>query len=339
MRLKLLPLLAFLIPAHARADEPISFQVEDHGDSVEVIAHNLTMKSANVYPIRSRLEIPLTGSPMASRQMMQDSTVLQVELDGYTLSVKTKLDRPEVKELAKLAHATQVGSDVHMIFPRHAAIAVAPKSSPSPSPTPAPVPAPVPVAAPAPTPAPVPVPPPVAAPAPVPTPAPVAVPATAKKLAIPPEQRDWSGTGFYAIAAFGALGAAAYLMRKKQKAAPPLATIDVVAQRTLGAKTKVVWLAAGEREMIVSVSGTQVTMLGQWPRGSTQSTAAAELPTATATIEQAPPERPSLSPSVAGILKLRAATQNGIKIPAIEPDDSVDFEWAQEMRTASGRSK
>ena len=53
-------------------------------------------------------------------QLMQDSTVLQVELDGFTLSVKTKLERPEVHELAKLAKASQVGDDVHLIFPRHA---------------------------------------------------------------------------------------------------------------------------------------------------------------------------------------------------------------------------
>jgi hypothetical protein len=70
MRLKLLPLIAFLLPAHARADEPVSFQVVDHGDAVEVIAHNLSMKSGSIYPIRSRLEVPLTGAPMASRQFV-----------------------------------------------------------------------------------------------------------------------------------------------------------------------------------------------------------------------------------------------------------------------------
>jgi flagellar biogenesis protein FliO len=343
MRLKLLPLIAFLLPAHARADEPVSFQVVDHGDAVEVIAHNLSMKSGSIYPIRSRLEVPLTGAPMASRQFMQDSTVMQVELDGFALSVKTRLEKPEVHELAKLAKAEQVGNDIHMTFPRHA---VLPKPSPSPSPSPTPVPAPAAVSAPAPAPVPAPVP--VAAPAPAPAPvaapapAPVAKAAPAKLSApIPPEHRDWSGTGFYAIASLMALGGAAYFMKKKQKTATPAAAIDVIAQRTLGAKAKIVWLAAGQREMIVAVTGTQVRMLGQWPRGTTQAPVA-ELPTAT--IEQAPPERPSLSPSVAGILKLRAATERGRtptlpQIPAIDLEDGVDLDWAKEMLTASGRTK
>ena len=127
----LLALLA--ISSTAYADGNVTFQVVDHGDSVEVIAHNLALKNANVSPIRSRLEVPVTGTPIAGKQMMQDSTVLQVELDGFALSVKTKLDRPEVHELAKLATATQVGDDVHLMFPRHAQIA--PAAPPTTTPT------------------------------------------------------------------------------------------------------------------------------------------------------------------------------------------------------------
>jgi flagellar biogenesis protein FliO len=327
-----LALAVLLVSSTASAD--VGFQVVDHGDSVEVIAHGLTMKSASVSPIRSRLEVPLTGAPVANRQMMQDATVMQVELDGYTLSVKTKLDRPEVHELAKLAKASQVGDDVHLIFPRHAAVSVAAAPAPAPAPTPTPVAEPVKPAAAPPTTTPAPAPEPVAAkPAPMPTPT--------KKTPIPAEQsRDWNSTGFYAIAAFAALGAAAYLMKKKQKAAAPVASIDVIAQRALGGKAKVVWLAAGQREMIVAVSGAHVRMLGQWPRSQTQTNAPmAELPMAT--VETAH-EKP-VSPSVAGILKLRAATHGRApthpQIPIDNDDSDVepDMAWAKEIIAATGR--
>ncbi|HEX4452428.1 MAG TPA: flagellar biosynthetic protein FliO [Kofleriaceae bacterium] len=371
MRFKLLPLLAVLAPVmharHAHAEGEVTFSVVDHGDSVEVIAHNLTIKNTNVSQIRSRLEVPLVGNPSASRQTSPDTTVMQVELDGFALSVKTRLDKPEVHELAKLAHAEQVGSDVHLIFPRHAQLAQ-PAQPAQPQPAAAPVKAAEPPKAEAPK---------LEAPAPIPakvdaTPAaaPVAkveIPVEKKpepqKLGtpIPPEKRDWSGTGFYAIAALGALGGAAYFMKKKQKAAATqTSTIDVIAQRTLGNKAKVVWLAAGQREMIVSVTGTQVRVLGQWPRGTANAPAVEtndgprlpRLPTATAV--DTTPERPSLSPSVAGILKLRAQTQNNLPIvgrtptaqrmPTIEPlpdlDDNrgePDLAWAKEILAATGR--
>src|SRR5580704_77356 len=340
MKLHTLLIVASMISSSAYADGNVTFQVVDHGDAVEVIAHNLAMKNANVSPIRSRLEIPITGSPIASKQVMQDSTVLQVELDGLALSVKTKLERPEVHELAKLATATQVGDDIHLMFPRHAQIAAttaaptaAPTTKPTTTATAKPVVAPPPPAAPTPTPAPAPV----AIEKPIA--APISTPPPAIKKPIPPERRDWSGTGMYALAALGALGTAGYLMKKKQKTTVATSTIDVVAQRTLGSKAKVVWLAAGQREMIVAVTGTQVRMLGQWPRGTT-SAPIAELPTATAKIESVP-EKP-VSPSVAGILKLRAATQGRTptlpQIPAITDDEpDVDIEWAKEILTATGR--
>jgi flagellar biogenesis protein FliO len=371
MRLSLLPLLAVLWPVHAHADGDVNFEVIDHGDTVEVIAHGLEAKTTNISPVRSRLEVPLVGNPIANRQMMQDTTVLQVELDGISnrvLSVKTKLERPEVKNLAPLAKAMQVGNDLHLIFPRHAngtAVAAATIAPPAPKPavkaaplaTPAPV-----AAAPAPAPAPAPI---AVAPAPTPMPAPAAKPSRA----IPPEQnRDWSGTGMYAIAAFGALGAAAYFMRKKKRANVPASTIDVVAQRGLGGKAKVMWLAAGDHEMLISVTGQQVRMLGQWPRGTTQ----VRLPTATATTTDAEPEANSdepialnaltkpVSPSVAGILKLRerfprppthgrAQTQSPAPAPrraptisramvneAVATDDADDdLVWAEEILAAT----
>ena len=72
---------------------------------------------------------------------------------------------------------------------------------------------------------------------------------------------------------YGALGLAAlcgiwYLQRRrKATAGAPVSTIDIVAQRSLGGKAKIVWLTAGGRDMIVAVTAQQVRMLGQWPRG------------------------------------------------------------------------
>jgi flagellar biogenesis protein FliO len=265
-----------------------------------------------------------------------------------------------------------VGSDVHLTFPRHAQIAAPAAAPAAPTPAPAKIEAPKVDATPVPVPTPVPAPAKIEAPkveaAPAPAiakvSAPVEKPPEPAKLGtpIPPEKRDWSGTGFYMIAALGTLGGAAYIMKKKRAAAATqTSTIDVIAQRTLGNKAKVVWLAAGQREMIISVTGTQVRMLGQWPRG-TANTPALEsndgprlprLPTATA-VETAPAERPSLSPSVAGILKLRAQTQNNLpligrtptapRLPTIEPapdldtdDREPDLAWAKEILAVTGR--
>jgi flagellar biogenesis protein FliO len=375
--------LGLLLVARA-ASADVGFQVVDHGDTVEVIAHDLTMKSATVSPIRSRLEVPLTGMPVASRTIMQDATVLQVELDGYALSVKTKLDKPEVHELAKLAKASQVGNDVHLVFPRHAiataaaatraratrargattapattapaTTTAAPTAAPATTtaaptttaPSSAATPAPAPVATkpttaptPAATTAPMP-----AVPTPAPAGKPLAPTPTPSARPIPPEAaRDWSATGVYAIAALLALGAATVLVKKKQRTAAPASSIDVIAQRALGGKAKIVWLAAGQRELIVAVTGTHVRVLGQWARDAAREPARpAELPTATVEPEKPEKEKP-VSPSVAGILKLRAATHGRApthpQIPITpERDGEVepDLAWAKEILAATERS-
>lgn len=128
------------VPTVAFAETPaVSFEVADHGDSVEVIAHNVEMKGTPISSVRSRIEVPVSGQPVASRAMMVDGTVMLVEFDGISnrvLSVKTKLDRPEVKALAGLAKANQVGTDLHLTFPRHAtatATATAPVTKPEPT--------------------------------------------------------------------------------------------------------------------------------------------------------------------------------------------------------------
>jgi len=363
-----------LVSASASA-EPVSFEVADHGDSVEVIAHNLQAKTTTTSAVRSRIEVPVTGSPVASRQMMTDGTVYLVELDGSTnrvLSVKTRLDHPEVKALAGLAKATQVGSDLHLTFPRHAIVEAAKPVKLEPAPVVEAKPAPVAEAKPIAAPAPVVVEP---KPAPVvePKPANRPVPALETKPAaaahpIPAEKDStFTSPGVYALGALLALLACGYVLKKKKKDAASVTTIDVVAQRSLGNKAKVMWLSAGGRDMIVSVTSTNVRMLGQWSRGEDK-----QLPRATSlegprtsqrnldefrdefkqelAEANAVPQLASSSSAVSGILKLRARTVTGpiptrvstiqslpqVNADVATEDEEADMEWAREILTATG---
>jgi len=373
----LLALAIVAAPAIAFADPAVSFEVADHGDSVEVIAHNVEAKGTPISSVRSRIEVPVTGQPVASRAMMADGTVMLVEFDGISnrvLSVKTKLDRPEVKTLAGLAKATQVGTDLHLTFPRHAVIATEAKPA-------------APIAA--------------TAPAKIetkieakpetkietkieakpeakieaklepkaeaklattsaPLAPPKAVPVDNRPL---PVEKDSLATspGLYAFGALVALLACGYVVKKKKKDVAATSTIDVVAQRSLGNKSKVMWLSAGGREMLVAVTQQKVQMLGQWPKGTS------ELPRATS-LEQPRASRRSMtsfqqelaaetaaepapipSSAVSGILKLRARTSGPLQgragtVPPLyqinedvaTDDEDADLEWAKEILTATG---
>ena len=90
----------------------------DRGTAVEVIAHNVTAAKTGVLPIRSRLEVPLAGHPRAAGFAPKDATVKVVELEDGNLSVKVGFEHPAVIGLAKFAQASQIGPDVHLIFPR-----------------------------------------------------------------------------------------------------------------------------------------------------------------------------------------------------------------------------
>lgn len=372
MRFALVTVLA-LAPALAHADPAISFDVEDHGQSVEVIAHNVQAKNLNFSSVRSRIEIQVNGASVGAMRMMSaDPTVFLVEFDGSVnrvLSIKTRLDRPEVKTLAGLAKATQVGTDLHIAIPRHTlaevtppAIVVAPKLEPKLEPKPEPkleekptltkIEAPVAKLEPK------------IAPKIEPKIEP-ALPAKPESHPIPPEAKDGFSTspGVYGVGALVTLLACGYMMKKKKQDAAVTSTIDVVAQRALGNKAKVMWLSAGGREMLVSVTQQNVQMLGSWPKTDREG-AEKDLPRATqleralTNITNATPtnqtfqqqlaaevEAPALQPqsnAVAGILKLRArAGTVQPTLPPIHPDiatddEDADLEWAKEMLTATG---
>jgi flagellar biogenesis protein FliO len=332
--------------------------------------------------VRSRIEVPISTNGAAARQPSTDTTVLFVELDGHMLSVKTRLDHPEVKLLADQAKATQLGSDLHLSFPRHALLQpstapVVPATIKPPvtvetkpaietkpaAPAPAPVMPEIKHAAPTPEPAPAPVAKPIAA---APAAVPAAAPVKPAGRPIPPEQDSaLTSPGLYAIGALVTLLACGYILKKKKKEAAATASIDIVAQRSIGNKAKIMWLSAGGRELLVSVTQQNVRMLGQWDKSDR------ELPRATslehpsrATFQQqlaaeTAAERPSqaqlrpapqLAPSepaepaappvassaVSGILKLRARTSGPIvgRAPTIPPLPQINADVATDDEEA-----
>jgi flagellar biogenesis protein FliO len=108
--------------------------------------------------------------------------------------------------------------------------------------------------------------------APPPAPAPAAPARAAKPTAdkplqqvLAPEPDDgWSRISLYGALGLAAVGGGVWMMRRRKGLLPAASTIDIIAQRSLGGKARIVWLSAGQREMIVSVTGQQVRMLGQW---------------------------------------------------------------------------
>ncbi|HEY0250889.1 MAG TPA: flagellar biosynthetic protein FliO [Kofleriaceae bacterium] len=364
MRIALALLVA--IPAIAHADG-VSFEVTDHGDSVEVIAHNATASNLTVVPVRSRLEVKVDGQPIAARMPSSDATVLFAEFDSHALSVKTRLGYPETKELAKSAKATQIGSDLHLTFPRHPIVTETVAPVVAPAKTEAPKVEPVKVEAPKPAP--------VVETKPVekkldikeaaakieaPKPAAAAVAPAATHPLPPDHEKSFSNNGMFAVGGLVVLGCL-YFMKKKKKTDKPESTIDVLATRALGNKAKVMWLSAGGREMLVAVTQQQVRMLGTWgkddrvalPRAATLGSFKDELAAPPAQNDEEAPAPQVHSSAVSGLLALRARTSTGINmgraptsndIAALPPinddvatdDEEADLEWAKEILTATG---
>jgi hypothetical protein len=303
-------LVAFATAGLATAEPAARFEVVDRGDAVEVIGHGMTAAGPEVRQVRERLEVQLTAAPAIKRVDSDDGTVKLMELNGRkSLSVKLRLERPEVQALASVAQVTQVGDDLHLIFPRRFAAGGTPAALPeptvsapkpaapieAPSPVAAAITAPVAIAAPAPTPEPETKPaaaaptnePAAAAPAAAAT---TAAPATAAaaaaapatdapaataaateptKSTVKPSQPDkGSPNQMIIVAGLCCLALGVYIMKKRRGTGKPVASIDVIAQRALGGKAKVVWLTAGDREMVVAVTPQNVRMLGAWRKGT-----------------------------------------------------------------------
>ncbi len=369
--LALLTLIA--VPATAFAEGAPSFEVLDRGTAVEVIAHNVTAAKTAITPVRSRLEIPLVGHPRADKVLPTDTTVKVVEFDGNeqrVLSVKLGFERPEVKALAKYAQAIQVGSDVHIMFPRIVPADGAAIVLPEPT-LPAAIVAKLAATPPIAT---------ITAPAPVapeakveakiepkvetvapkteilePKPAtetkPVAAttaPTTKPPATAAPAKEDaWQKLSMYGAIGLAAIGCGVWLLRRRKAQQGVMSTIDVIAQKSLGGKAKVVWFTAGGREMVVAVTPQAVRMLGQWKKAAgTNDVSFAPLPAAHTHTEggrEIRTEKSASSPAVGGILKLRERrSQRNITAPPLVSDDvatddvDADELWAKEILAATG---
>jgi len=327
----LLPTAAQAEPAAPAApgavtDKVASFELLDRGDAVEVIAHNIKAARTAIIPIRSRLQIPVVGTPLAKRVQPGDATVKLIELDRdaaiHVLSVKLSFERDDVKALSRFAQAIQVGDDLHVLVPRKVPVdGVSPKLPP-PSLPPELAAAVARIDAEAKPEAKLGAKPdakldtkldaklgakpdakldakldakpdaragakPEAKPDPIAQQA-AAIQAAARAEAIPavaaattdarrpgdarslkqalvPESDDaWSKVTTYGALGLAAAGAGIWLMRRRKAHLATTATIEVIAQRSLGGKARILWLSAGPRELIVSVAGAQVRLLGQW---------------------------------------------------------------------------
>ena len=104
----------------AAADSKI--EVLDRGNAVEVIAHDMKAMKTDLATVRSRLEVPVVGSPEVQGTYSNDKTVKLIELTGHgaqkTLSVKLAYEHDGVLALSKQAQVIQVGNDLHIIVPR-----------------------------------------------------------------------------------------------------------------------------------------------------------------------------------------------------------------------------
>jgi len=170
---------------------------------------------------------------------------------------------------------------------------------------------------------------------------------------------SWSKVSMYGAIGLAAAGGGIWLMRRRRVHPAVTSSIDVLALRSLGGKARILLLSVGPRELLVSVTGQQVSLLGQWAKTDAPgalppavSFAAVSQAHAAAHAAQAaqgfgprfdgpseirePREKP-VSPAVSGILRLRARTgQMPISEAVATGDVEADELWAKEILAATG---
>jgi len=367
MTSRVLVLAALLAPAiaHAGPTVPATFEVIDRGDAVEVVAHNVKATHTAINPVRSRLEVSVASIPYTAAIAPKDVTVREVEFENQSLSVKLNYERNDVKTLAKYAQAIQVGDDLHLLVPRKvpaegqtvklpeptlppaiaAKLAEAQQAATKAESTPAAKPA--------------------IAKTETPSVEPTAdakpeikseikpeakvepKPEPKAKKAIPTVSDDdaTSKLSMYIAAGLGAIGLGVWLLKRKKGVTATPSTIDVIAQRSLGGKAKVMWIAAGSREMIVAVTPQSVRMLAQWKRAINGGEEIAMPLPAAQQMERTdsgrlasvgPFPRAATSPAVSGLIRLRAQTQNIVNQDVATDDVEADSQWAKDLLAATG---
>jgi flagellar biogenesis protein FliO len=154
--------------------------------------------------------------------------------------------------------------------------------------------------------------------------------------------------GFAALAALGAVG---WLWHRRKRTGRALSSpLEILAQVSVGPRARVVWLSAGRREMLISVSEKDVRVLGQWVSDRNGEPAAAfspPPPSVDEPVERRRMARPSsrlrTNPSLSGLLRLRDQHAADVEPPngdngAADGDaNEPDAEWARQLVAATRR--
>lgn len=156
-----------------------------------------------------------------------------------------------------------------------------------------------------------------------------------------------------AIGAIALAGGAIVLLRRRRGTATAAIgpQFEVLASKSLGGKTRVVWLGAGDRELVVAVAAQQVNLLGHWRRGEADRPIDRALeqsvplrlepvgedlePAFAAGSSPLPRVRGAASSAVSGIMRLRGKVA-AISDEVATGDADADEQWARDILAATG---
>ncbi len=368
-------------PAFAGPDNAERFQIIEGAEQVEVVARGATAAAgARIGVVRERLEIPLVGSVRSARRSSDDTTVRRVEIRGdapRVLSIKLRADRDRMAGIAERVRFVQIGDALHVTIPRAVVVAPPPgadtftegivdekieleppaAANATGSPSPAPLATRTTPTTTTPT-----------TTAPTPTAATTTTPMEAASMpgqgrtaaaaptdsspsigvaggAGPVSTRWWMVVGGIALIGGGVFAA----VRRRRRVDDPVDQLEVIASRSLGGKARVVWLGAGDREIVIAISPQQIRPLGQWRRGARgverdfgrvlDGVGAADAGPAPS--RDAPGPRrlarasASASPAVSGLIRLRERTPP-VNEDVATGDEDADAEWAKDLLAATG---
>ena len=279
-------------PAFAAGEEqaiPITVTPSPESVTVTVVG---VIPEGKINASGDLLQLSLAGAPPPVALDVKDDTLRRIEIVDGKISLQLRHGRDTTLKIAagsKLASST---GGFTIAFPRKNHPAVAAATAPPAlvaEPTPPPAPA---AAAVTTTPPPVVAAPPIAA----------APPATATPNTMP--GIPGSATSPFGFAVAGILGIAAlgaYLFAKRKKGDVTKSALKVVATTPMGARSRLVLVAAGERELLLAVDPKGVTLIEKWRSEPAENEDEADF---AAAAEPKFALKPA-SPAVSGLLKLR----------------------------------
>ena len=134
-----------------------------------------------------------------------------------------------------------------------------------------------------------------------------------------------------------------WYVKRNQVIPLPTETLDVVASRSMGAKSRVSLLNAGDRQFLLGVSDKGVQLLSQWRRSPTaEASPLGEMgtdfkPTIRSTISTRTGHK---SPAVAGLVALRSRTDFAeLNEEVATGDEDADAEWVKELMNATRNTR